>query len=174
MSPLPEHERPNDMLGRFVIVLTEELALDAVCAGSMTLRRRRRLRGLEADKCWWIANAARLQGRVHIDLRVDPPPDLAIEVDVTSSSLNKMSIYATLGVREIWRLDNGVLRFHILDDATGTYQVQTHSMAFPMISSADLTAFLAQIGQVSDTALGLQFRTWLRQRLPAQRPPTQP
>jgi Uma2 family endonuclease len=170
MSPLPEHERPADMLGRFVMILTEELQLAAVSGGSSTLRRRRRQRGIEPDKCWWIANAHRLQGRIRIDLRTDPPPDLAVEVDVTSSSLNRMGIYATLGVREIWRHHNDILTFHVLDTVTGTYQVHTHSLAFPMISSADLAGFLAQLGQVDDTTLGLQFRAWLRQRLAGASP----
>jgi hypothetical protein len=58
MSPRSEHEMPVDMLGRFVMILTEELQLATVCGGSSTLRRRRRQRGIEPDKCWWIANAA--------------------------------------------------------------------------------------------------------------------
>jgi Uma2 family endonuclease len=171
MSPLPEHERPADMLGRFVMILTEELALPAVAGASMTLRRRRHRRGLEPDRCWWIAGAPQLQGRVHIDLRRDPPPDLAVEVDVTSSSLNRMGIYAALGVPEVWRLDAQGLSFHALHGQA--YRPQTHSRSFPQITPADLAGFLAQIGQVDDTTLGLRFRAWLRQRL-APPPAPQP
>jgi Uma2 family endonuclease len=164
-SPLAEHQMPADVLARFVLIAAEELRLPVRAGGSSTLRRRRRQRGIEPDKCWWIANAHRLQGRIRIDLRRDPPPDLAVEVDITSSSLNRIGIYATLGIREIWCLHNDILTFHVFDTPTGTYQVQTHSLAFPMISSADLAGFLAQVGQVDDTTLGLQFRAWLRQRL---------
>ena len=111
------------------------------------------------------------QGRTSgLNLRTDPPPDLAIEVDVTSSSLDRMRIYASLGVREVWRMTDQRLAFHVRD-ANGHYQVQTHSLSFPLISSADLAGFLAQIGQVNDTALGLQFRAWLRQRLANQSTP---
>jgi Uma2 family endonuclease len=165
MSPLPEHERPADMLGRFVIILTEELALPAIAGASMTLRRRRHRRGLEPDRCWWIAASSQLQGRVRIDLRRDPPPDLALEVDVTSSSLNRMGIYAALGVPEVLRLDGQGLSFHVLQGRT--YRPQSQSLAFPVITSADLAGFLNQIGQVDDTTLGLRFRAWLRQRLSA-------
>jgi Uma2 family endonuclease len=168
MSPLPEHEFFAEILGRFLVILSEELNLPVRAGGSTTLRRRRHRRGLEPDKCWWIANAPRLQGRIHIDLRTDPPPDLAVEVDVTSSSLPRMAIYASLSVPEVWRIDNGVLTFHILDAATGAYQVQPYSLAFPLLASADLVPFLAQVGQVDDTVLGLQFRAWLRQRLASQ------
>ena len=70
-------------------------------------------RGLAPDECYYIANAPQVAGRDHIDLRTDPPPDLAIEVDVTSSSLNRMGIYAALAVPEVWRLDGPALTFHV-------------------------------------------------------------
>jgi Uma2 family endonuclease len=159
---------PSAALARFVWIMAEELNLPLRDGGSMTLRRRRKQRGLEPDKCWWIANAARIQGRMNIDLRTDPPPDLAIEVDVTSSSLDRMSIYAALGVPEVWRLDDQGLSFHVLD--ADTYRVQSHSQSFPQITPADLTGFLAQVGQVDDTTLGRQFRAWLRQHLAGAAP----
>ncbi|MGE3805852.1 MAG: Uma2 family endonuclease, partial [Gemmataceae bacterium] len=120
MSPLWEHENPASMLGRFVEVLTEELNLPCRAGGSMTLRRRRNRRGLEPDRCYWIASAPRLQGKTHLDLRVDPPPDLAIEVGVTRSSVDRMGIYAGIGVLEVWRLDKQGLTFEILN--SGSYQ----------------------------------------------------
>jgi Uma2 family endonuclease len=175
MCPLPEHELPAEAFGRFLVILCEELNQPMRAGGSMTLRRRRRRGGLEPDKCWWIASAPRLRPGLRIDLRTDPPPDLAVEVDVTNSSLPRMRIYASLGVREVWRVDNGVLTFHILDTATRTYQSQTHSVAFPILASADLAPFLAQVGQIEDIALGVQFRAWLRQRIAAQQAsPQQP
>ena len=103
MSPLWEHERPAYFLGRFIDVLTEELRLPCEPGRTVTLWRRRKSRGLEPDNCYWIASVERLAGKTHIDLRVDPPPDLAIEIDFTRSSLDRMSIYAALGVPEVWR-----------------------------------------------------------------------
>src|SRR5207302_1383935 len=100
-------------LGRFIDVLTEEFHLPCRAGRSVTLRRRRKRRGLEPDNCYWIANAARLQGKVRLDLRTDPPPDLAVEVDVTASSLDRMSIYAALRVPEVWRLSAAGLAFHV-------------------------------------------------------------
>jgi Uma2 family endonuclease len=165
MSPLLEHERPAYLLGRFIDVLTEELQLPCQAGRCVTLRRRRKQRGLEPDNCYWIANAGRLQGRTRLDLRTDPPPDLAIEVDVTSSSLDRMSIYAALGVPEVWRLTSAGLAFNVL--AAGAYQVQPHSLAFPRLAATDLTGFLAQIGQTDDTDLVRQFRDWVRRQLAA-------
>jgi Uma2 family endonuclease len=163
MSPLWDHEEPADLIGCFIVVLTEEFQLPRRAGGSVTLRRRRKKRGLEPDNCYWIASAARLQGKRHLDLRIDPPPDLAIEIDVTSSSLDRMSIYAALAVPEVWRLDRAGLTFNILDG--GSYQVRSHSLAFPQLASADLANFLAQFGQIDDTTLVLKFRAWVRQHL---------
>jgi Uma2 family endonuclease len=162
MSPLWEHEAPAYVLGRFVDVLTEELHLLCRAGRSVTLRRKRNLRGLEPDNCYWIASAPRLQGKRRLDLRIDPPPDLAIEVDVTASSLDRMSIYAALSVPEVWRLTATGLTFNILE--AGAYQVRTHSKAFPQLAAADLPGFLVQRG-TDDTTLVCQFRDWVREHL---------
>jgi Uma2 family endonuclease len=172
MSPLLlEHENPADLLGCFVVVLTEEYDLPRRAGRSVTLRRKRKRRGLEPDNCYWIANAFRLQGKTHLDLRIDPPPDLAIEVDVTSSSLNRMTIYAALQVPEVWRQSKAGLTFHVLE--AGAYQVHPNSLSFPQLTPGDLTAFLSQIGQTDDTTLLRQFREWVRREL-LSRPTSSP
>ncbi|HZU38362.1 MAG TPA: Uma2 family endonuclease [Gemmataceae bacterium] len=163
MSPLWEHEKPASILGTFVEVLLQELQMPYEPGGSVTLRRRRKSRGLEPDKCYWIASADQLKGKTHLDLRVDPPPDLAIELDVTHSSLDRMSIYAALGVPEVWRVTDKKLTFNILDAAT--YQTRSHSLSFPRLASADLAPFLAQVGQTGTATLVAQFRDWVRQVL---------
>src|SRR5262245_55456022 len=145
MSPLWEHERPAEVLGCFIVVLTEEFNLPRLAGRSVTLRRRRKRRGLEPNHCYWIASAPRLQGKTHLDLRVDPPPDLAVEIDVTRSSLDRMQIYAALGVPEVWRLSAAGLAFNVLQ--SGAYQVQPNSLAFPALAAADVAGFLARYGQ---------------------------
>jgi Uma2 family endonuclease len=169
MSPLHEHESDADLLGRFVVALTEELGLPIKAGRSTTFRRRRNRRGIEPDNSYWIQNEAGVRGRRRIDLRVDPPPDLAIEVDVTHSSLDRMGIYAALGVPEVWRLDNGRdLSFQVLQ-ADGTYAASPSSRAFPQIAPADLLQFLALRGG-EENAIVRQFREWLRQRPPGANP----
>jgi Uma2 family endonuclease len=163
MSPLWEHERPADLFGCFIVVLTEELRLPRLAGRSVTLRRRRKRRGLEPDNCYWIASMPRLLGKTRLDLRTDPPPDLAVEVDVTSSSLDRMSIYAALGVPEVWRWNAAGLTFNHLQG--NTYQVRPNSLSFPRLAAADLAGFLAQFGQTDDAPLVLQFRAWVRQNL---------
>jgi len=166
MSPLPEHESGAYLLGRFVDTLTEEHGLP-VCAGrSTTFRRRSKQRGLEPDNSYWIKNADRVRGKRRIDLRVDPPPDLAMEVDITGSSLNRMAIYEALRVPEVWRSDGQILSFHILGP-DNHYVDATHSLAFPTITPVDLMTFLALRGQVDENELIRRFREWLRQHLGA-------
>jgi Uma2 family endonuclease len=166
MSPLLEHESDVDLLGRLVVVLTEELGLPIKAAGSATLRRRGRRRGIEPNRAWWIANEPRVRGRRRIDLRMDPPPDLAIEVDVTRSSLDRMAIYASLAVPEVWRLDSQGLTFHV-PAADGRHAGSSHSLAFPRVTPADLSRFLALRGQLDENALVGQFRAWVRQHIVA-------
>jgi Uma2 family endonuclease len=114
MSPLPEHESDADMLGRMVVVLTEELGLPIKAGRSATFRKRQKQRGLEPDNSYWIVSEPKVRGKRKINLKVDPAPDLAIEVDCTRSWMNRMAIYAALKVLEVWRLDGGQLAFHVL------------------------------------------------------------
>jgi Uma2 family endonuclease len=164
MSPLLKHEDSGRFLGDVVYVLTDELNLPLKRGGSTTLRRRLKQRGIEADECFWIANALKLIGRRRLDLRRDPPPDLALEVDVTSSSLNRMGIYAALRVPELWRLEAKQLIFYRLGE-DGTYIRCTHSVAFPGISSADLMRFLKKTRRADENQVLREFRQWLRKRI---------
>ena len=175
MSPTLEHDDDASILGDLVFVLTEELGLPLKRGGSTTLRRRLRRRGIEADECFWIANAPRMAGRRRLDLRIDPPPDLAIEVDVTHSSLDRLSIYAALGVPEVWRLDGDTLTFHVLGPGPA-YQSAAASRSFPLVAPADLLGFLQQARQAGNENLVVgQFRAWIRQRRAAAgAPPTSP
>jgi Uma2 family endonuclease len=157
-----EHESYSYLLSRFVDVLTEELGLPVKGGRSTTFRRRKRRRGLEPDSCWWIAHEAAVRGKTEIDLRHDPPPDLALEIDVTHSSLDRLAIYAELRVPEVWRLDDLQLVCYLLGG--GKYTVSAASRAFPGLTVADLAPFLTLSGQLDDNAIVRQFRAWVRQR----------
>lgn len=140
MSPLPRHEKRNRNLAQIVCILAEEWQIDIENLGSFTLNREDLARGLEPDTCFYIQNADQVIGREEIDMEAgDPPPDLAIEVDTTHSSLDKMSIYASLGVQEIWRESNGIVSISVLTE--GTYLPKEFSCAFPRLSQAQLNVF---------------------------------
>src|SRR5262249_2852461 len=141
IMPRLEHDDDGRVLGYMVFILTDELDLTLRSGGSTTLRRRLKKKGIEADECFWIVNAPRMAGKRKLDLGTDPPPDLAIEVDVTKSSMDRMGIYAALQVPEVWRLERDELSFNVLG-ADGEYSTATHSLAFPMITPGDLLTFL--------------------------------
>jgi Uma2 family endonuclease len=162
MAPSFRHDHPGYLLGHFVMLLTEELGLPVCPGGSVTVRKKKKQRGLEPDECFWIANAAALAGVDDLDLSVHPPPDLALEIDVTSSSLDRMSIYETLQVPEVWRMEGGGLTFHAL--SAGQYQQVTHSLSFPKVTPADLLPFVQAAHQAADkNDVIRQFRAWVRQ-----------
>jgi Uma2 family endonuclease len=166
MSPLPEHEVDLTFLGRLVIALTEELGWHLMEGGSMTMRRRRKRRGIEPDRCYWIAHEPAMRGKRTFDLRVDPPPDLAIEVDVTRSSLDRMGIYAALGVPEVWRFETPTLTFHALG-TNDKYSPITHSLSFPFVTPADLMSFPPLRATHGDNSVVRQFRAWVQQQMSA-------
>jgi Uma2 family endonuclease len=159
-----EHERYGHFLGRMVVTLTEELDQEVAEGGSVTLRRRKKQRGLESHNCYWIQNEHLVRDKKIIDLRTDPPPDLAIEADISHSSLNRMTIYAALRVAEVWRFDGEDLEFHILQP-NGEYAIEEESRAFPGLRSKDLLPFLKLLEKRGANEVIRQFRSWIRRRL---------
>src|SRR5207237_1623370 len=116
------------------------------------------------DEIFWIANAPRMAGRRRLDLRRDPPPDLAVEVDVTHGSLNRLQIYAALGVPELWRLKGKKLTFYVLA-ADGAYAEAAVSRAFPLLAPGDLLPFIEEMRQTADVIPVLRkFRAWVSRR----------
>jgi Uma2 family endonuclease len=168
MTLSPEHEHRKSILARLVEALTEELDIDIASFGSMTCRREDMARGLEGDECYWIANEPKVRGRMDIDLEVDPPPDLALEIDVSHSSLNRMEIYAALRVPEVWKWDGVTLTVFWLTDQ-GTYRQNARSRAFPAVPMEEFAAFLSRT-DISETKLVRLFRAWVRERLGGGQP----
>jgi Uma2 family endonuclease len=159
MSPSEEHEELNRALAFLVETLITELDLDARSLGSATFRREDLERGFEPDSCFYIQNVARIKGKRKLDLSKDPPPDLLIEVDLTSSSLHKLAIYARLGVPEVWRCDKERVRIHKLLESG--YEESLSSLAFPFLTAAKLSDFL-KAGQTSRRSQWLRsIREWL-------------
>ena len=165
-----EHEGMGRFLGRFVVTLTEELNLPIRDGGSTTFRKRKKQKGLEADNCYWIAHEVDVRNIKVINLRKDPPPDLAMEVDITRSSMNRMRIYAALNIPEVWRWHKDGLVFLVLG-ADGKYETVAVSPTFPLpVCPADLTPFIAMRGQMDDNSVIRQFRAWIRAKPAASQP----
>ena len=163
MTPLFEHENPKSNFGNLIVALAEELNIEIKSAGSTTLKRRIANRGIEPDNCYYIQNESAVRGRQKLDLATDPPPDLAIEIDITSSSVNKFGIYSALGVSELWRYDGRDLKFYQLTE--GQYVEGEFSIAFPLISVNEISRFIEQSKTSGEIALLKSFRAWVRDKI---------
>ena len=163
MTPLFEHENPKIQFDRLIFALAEELEIEIKSAGSTTLKRRLAKRGIEPDDCYYIQNESAVRGRQKLDLATDPPPDLAIEIDITSSSVNKFGIYSALGVLELWRYDGRDLKFYQLTE--GQYIECEFSIAFPLISVNEISRFIEQSKTSGEIALLKLFRAWVRDKI---------
>ncbi|KZL51651.1 hypothetical protein A2T98_00960 [Nodularia spumigena CENA596] len=163
MTPLFEHENPKSNFGNFIIALAEELDIEIRSAGSTTLKRRLANRGIEPDNCYYIQNEPAIRGQETLNLETDPPPDLAIEIDITSSSVNKLGIYAALGVTELWRYNGQDLNFYKLVE--GQFIECSFSIAFPLISVSDISRFIQQSKNMGEIALLKSFRLWVRDKI---------
>ena len=160
--PLPKHERPKVMLELFIGALADELEIEAMSLGALTLEREDLARAIEPDTCFYIQNESVVRGK-SINLPADPPPDLVVESDYSSSSLNKFSIYASLGVPEIWRYRNQCLQVYQLVE--GSYEERENSLAFPFLQIAEIPAFIEQSKTMGQRAAVRLFRDRVRELL---------
>jgi len=158
-----DHERWSKLIGQFIEVITDELDIPRQSGGSTTFNREDLERGLEPDQCYYLANEPLVRDKTDIDLNVDPPPDLAVEVEISRSAVNRMGIYAAIGVPEVWRFDGEELRVFQLTDAPG-YAQADRSRHFPMLPLAEVQRFLRQRGQTDETTLVRSFRNWVREQ----------
>ena len=163
MVPLPEHERYSWTLGRLIVALSEEIGIEIMGLKSSTWRSEPKKAGNEADECFYIQNEALMRGKLTIDLKNDPPPDLAVEIDLTSSSINKMAVYAELKVPEVWIWKKGKLIINILND-TGYVESET-SLAFGSFPVKELAQFMHLDSDKGENARIREFREWVRSHL---------
>jgi Uma2 family endonuclease len=164
MSPLMPHEGFSKRLGWIVETVAEELEIPIRPVRSLTLNRQDLDRGLEPDESFYIANVGRIGSRMDLDLEVDPPPDLAIEVEITSSILDKLEIYAQLGVPELWRFDGEVLTVSLLQ-ADGSYALFPRSAEFPFLPMDEVSRFLLDPDLSDEGRWKRTFRRWVRETL---------
>ncbi|MEW6211042.1 MAG: Uma2 family endonuclease [Acidobacteriota bacterium] len=160
MTLSPEHESYTKIIERLVDLLSIRLRIKILFFGSATMKRERNERGSEPDACFYVQNADRIGKNQQIDFSKDPPPDIVVEVDVHHDSQDKFSIYAALGVPEIWRYDERALTIHHLKE--GQYIEAESSLALPMLDARVLTDFLNRSQREDQYEILLAFENWLQ------------
>lgn len=160
MAPTPAHERGKNMLLSLIYALRDELDVDIESLGSTTFRSKAMAKGAEPDDSFYVEHfAAALRMEDEFDPRRDPPPDIVVEVDRASASLNKFVIFAALGVPEIWRVFKKEVRFYVLSG--DSYAEASTSRAFSFVDSAVLTKFIALGLEEGGRKAARGFRTWV-------------
>ncbi len=156
--PLPEHERIKVIIGDLLKILLDHLGMEWESLGSTTYTKRKDMAGIEPDDCFYIQNYQSAVGMLRVDLDRDPPPDLAIEVDLTSKT--QISAYLAIGVPEIWRWERSQLQIYILRN--GAYQESQTSSIFPHIPVIFLFSdFLNQNMNLPMSQIRRNFPQWL-------------
>jgi Uma2 family endonuclease len=161
VAPLFRHESYAGVLGRLVTILAATAKVRVKSAWSTTFRRDDLQRGLEPDRCFYIGNLPAILGKLEFDFGHDPPPDLAIEIDIMSSCLDRLGIYAALGVPEVWRFDGKSFEVLLRRDATG-YDPADASPTFPALPVAKVIGLLNDVVALDDAVQERKIRAWVR------------
>jgi Uma2 family endonuclease len=161
MTPLPSHERYKMLIGRMIDVITEEMDIPTMSLGSTTFNREDVDRGLEPDQCYYFASLEGVRDWKSVKLDVDPPPDLAIEIEIASSSLDRLGIYSALKIPEVWKFDGDELT-PFLRQADGTYAPTEASRALSFVPLHEIARFLREYDMNNKTPWIKAFRAWVR------------
>lgn len=161
MSPSAEHEEVNNLIRQLIYVLAEEMDLDIRDFGSTTFKRADLSRGFEPDSCFYIQSVGRISAAADLDLSIHPPPDLVVEVDISSPSLNKLPLYAEIGVPEVWVYNSKGFTIYLLQEEN--YVEHEDSSALPRITATALANFLADARTKKRSQWLRTVRAWARQ-----------
>ena len=156
------HERTKKRMARMIEAAAVRANSSIVASGSTTLKIELKKRGIEPDECYYLAHAGAVRDLEELDLSVDPPPDLAVEIDISRSSLDQLAIYADMGVPEVWIYDEESLQVWLLQ-SDGSYRRGQQSAAFPFLPLDEFVEFLRRQPGIEGPEGWRSYEAWLRQ-----------
>ncbi|MCI0387435.1 MAG: Uma2 family endonuclease [Acidobacteria bacterium] len=160
MTLSPEHENYVRFFESLITAVRLRLRINIRSFGSATMKKRKKSKGNEPDACFYVQSAVLIGNRIQLDFAVDPPPDIAVEVDLYHDSMNKLPIYAALGVSEVWRYDGQKLTIHLLQEEH--YIEAEASPALPLLTGELLTGYLNRLREEGEFQSLLAFDEWLQ------------
>ncbi len=163
MTPLPEHEYFKSAISIVVEDAATLLEVDYECYGSSTWKRKMMEAGVEPDNCFYFQNESLVRGKLTFDLEQDPPPDLALEIDITSKSIPRLPLYARLGVPEIWCYDSNQLSIYQLEN--GDYHLSTQSAIFPSLNISEIPQLIEQYRPFGRRAFRQAVKEWIKAQI---------
>jgi Uma2 family endonuclease len=155
MSPYKPHGKIASLLALMIYEWTRWRQIEIESGRDLTCDREDMEKGLEPDLCYWIANQPRIHGKDELDFRFDPVPDIALEVDISRSSISKLPIYAALKVPEVWIWNNGIQVLHL--DSEGGCQATAESREVPGFPLQLASDFIQRRSSVGENALMDEF-----------------
>lgn len=162
MVPLPEHEKGKEIIGDIVKIMLEELEIDFESLGSTTFKNEQMSQAVEPDACFYIKNYQAVIGKDRLDLSIDPPPDLAIEIDITNRT--QLDNYLLLGVPELWRYTRKDFHIYLLDGKR--YLKSKTSPNFPDIPIVELIDRHVKQAQTQGRSHAMRaFKNWVLENL---------
>jgi len=115
VTPSLPHEKDALAITRIVDIVAAIIGVPILSAGGTTYRRKDLRRGFEPGASFYIQNESRVRDRPEINLAVDPPPDVVLEIEMSRSALDKLPLFASMGIPEVWRCDGQQVTVLILD-----------------------------------------------------------
>lgn len=160
MPKSPEHEFICDYVVLFINFVAMEWAINCGSLGSSTFEKENLERGFEPDACFYFENEPQIRGVKRLNMAIHPAPDLIVEIDITSSSKMRESIFAAFRVPEIWRFDGEKFAFLKLDGKS--YSPVENSLALPLVTAQKLTEFIVESTKLSRLEWLSKVREWAR------------
>jgi Uma2 family endonuclease len=160
MSLSFEHEKYARFIDQLITAIKLRLRINILAGGSWTMRKKEKQAGKEPDACFYVQTADAIGNRLNLDFAIDPPPDIAVEVDIHHKTKDQLLIYAALGIPELWVFEKGRLTIHLLDGEE--YNEAETSRALPMLTASILTNFLNRLTQEGEFEALLAFDNWLQ------------
>jgi Uma2 family endonuclease len=162
MSPTAKHDDAARIIDLLVNLVSMEIGPEVRALGSTTFRRDDLMLGFEPDSCYYVENELKIRGKDRIDLKIDPPPDIVVEIDITHSTINKRAIFASFGVPEVWRYDGNKIEILVLE--AGAYNPTESSRALPVLSADIINHFISESLDGSRRGWMMKVCEWAQQQ----------